>query len=139
MAHGDGTSTTHFTRDRLGELTATHVSLEKSAARSIEAEQAHLEQAAVQRLQASQAEVSGSAIGFARIEQATLRQSNAGVVVARSVACDQVHTGILVSPVVRGDVQTWLDMRSAVAIGVGMVLGKVAIAGVRALVKRAAL
>jgi hypothetical protein len=139
MAHGNGASTTHFTRDRLGELAATHVTLERSAARSIEAEQVHLERAAVQRLRAAQAEVTGSAIAFARLEQATIRQSNAGVVVARSVACDEVHTGILVSPVVRGDVHTWLDMRSAVAIGVGMALGKFAIAGVRALVKKAAL
>jgi len=53
------------------------------------------------------------------------------------VAVDEVHTGILISPVVRGDVHTWLDMRSAVAIGFGMVLGKAVLAGVRALVRRA--
>jgi hypothetical protein len=139
MARGNGSSTTHFKRDRLSEITATQVTVEKSAVRSIEAEQVNLEQVAVQRFRAEQAELTGSAIGFARADQATIRQSKAGVVAARSVACDEVHTGVLISPVVRGEVHTWLDMRSAVAIGVGMVLGRAAIAGVRALVKRAAL
>ena len=53
------------------------------------------------------------------------------------VAVDEVRTGILFAPVVRGDVHTLLDMRSAVAIGVGMVLGKAALAAVRALARRA--
>lgn len=137
MAQGNGSSTSSFSGDRLDQLTATTVTLNKSAARHVEAEQAQLEQAAVSRLRAGQADITRSAIGYARVEQATLRQSKAGAVVARSVACDEIHTGILISPVVRGDVHTWLDMRSAVAIGFGMVLGKVAVAGVRALARKA--
>jgi uncharacterized protein (DUF1810 family) len=136
MAYGNGSSTSKISGDRVDELAATTITIDRSAVRFVEAEQAQVERAAVQRLRAGQANISDSAIAFARFEQGTLRQTKAGIVVARSVACDEVHTAILASPVVRGDVHTWLDLRSAVAIGFGMVLGKAAIAGVRALVRR---
>lgn len=137
MASPNGSSTTYFERNRASEVAANHADVTNSAIRFLDADQARLERVAVQRLRANQVDVNGSALGFAHVEQGTIRQSNAGVVIARSVACDEVHVGILASPVVRGDVHTWLDLRSAVAIGVGMVLGKAAIAGVRALVRRA--
>jgi uncharacterized protein (DUF1810 family) len=136
MAYGNGSSTSKISGDRVDELAATTITIDRSAVRFVEAEQAQVERAAVQRLRAGQANISESAVAFARFEQGTLRQTKAGIVVARSVACDEVHTAILASPVVRGDVHTWLDLRSAVAIGFGMVLGKAAIAGVRALVRR---
>lgn len=136
MVQGNGSSTSSVSGSRIDELTATHVSVERSAVRSIEAEQVQLERSAVQRLKATQATIDHSGIGFAAIDQGTLRQSNAGIVVARSVACDQVRTTILASPVVRGEVHTLLDLRSAVAIGFGMVLGKALLGGVRALGRR---
>ena len=137
MAFGNGSSTSNISGDRVNAVAATHVTVERSAVRSVDAEQAQLERAAVQRLRANQATITGSTVAIASFEQGTLRQTKAGVVVARSVACDEVHTAILASPVVRGDVHTWLDLRSAVAIGFGMVLGKAAIAGARALARRA--
>jgi len=137
MPYGNGSSTSNLSGDRLDELTATHVSVDRSAVRFLDADQAQLERAAVQRLRAKQATVTQSVVAFASFEQGTLRQTNAGAVVARSIACDEVHTLILASPVVRGNVHTWLDLRSAVAIGFGMVLGKAAIAAVRALARRA--
>ncbi len=137
MAHSNGSSTAHVSGDRMDTVAATHVTVNRSAVRSVDADQARLEQAAVQRLRATQATLDHSAVFVASLEQGTLRQSNAGIVVARSLACDEVHTVILASPVVRGEVHTWLDLRSAVAIGVGMVLGRAAIAGVRALARRA--
>lgn len=136
MAYANGSSTSSFSGERLNELSATTVTIDRSAVRFVEADEAQLDRAAVQRLRAGRAYVSDSAVAFARFEQGTLRQSKVGVVIARSVACDEVHTAILASPVVRGDVHTWLDLRSAVAIGFGMVLGKAAIAGARALVRR---
>ena len=129
-------STTAYAGGRLGDVNATSANVDRASVRSVEAEQAHLEKAAVRRLQAQQATVDKSAIGYARIDQATLRESSAGVIVARSVACDEVRTGILVSPVVRGEVHTLVDMRSAVAIGVGIVLGRVLLAGVRSVGRR---
>ena len=137
MASANGSSTRHFVRQRASDVTADHAQVVNSAVRFIDAEQAHLERAAVQRLRANQVDIGNSAVGIAHVEQATIRQGNTGIVIARSVALDEVHVGILASPVVRGDVHTWLDLRSAVAIGVGMVLGKAAIAGVRALARRA--
>ncbi|MBA4179271.1 MAG: hypothetical protein C0506_01655 [Anaerolinea sp.] len=136
MASANGSSTRHFVRERTSEVTANHAEVTRSAVRFLDADQARLERAAVQRLRANQVEISNGAVGFARFEQGTIRQSNAGIVVARSVALDEVHVGILAAPVVRGDVHTWLDLRSAVAIGFGMVLGKAAIAAARALARR---
>jgi hypothetical protein len=103
---------------------------------TFEGDIAHLERAAVQRFRANQATVNRSAIGVASIQRATLRQSAAGIVVGRSVAADQVKAGILVSPVVRGEVHTWLDMRSAVAIGLGMALGRALLAVARVAVRK---
>lgn len=138
MADGNGSSTSRVSGDRLDELTATHVNVERSAVRSVEAEQVRLEKAAVMRLHATQATLEGSGIAFARFEQGTIRQSTVGAVVARSVACDEVHTTFLVSPVVRGEVHTWLDLRTAVAIGFGMVLGRALLGLLRAAGRRAA-
>jgi hypothetical protein len=137
MASGNGSSTSHATGERLDEITATRIIVDRSAVRSLDATEADVERAAVQRLRAGNATITQSAIAFASMEQGTLRQSTAGAVIARSVACDEVRTGVLISPVVRGDVHTWLDMRSAVAIGVGMVLGKTLLAGARSLAQRA--
>ena len=137
MASANGSSTTHFERRRVAELNATHAEVTNSAVRYLDADQARLERAAAHRVRAKQVEVVNSVIGFGTFDQGTIRQSNAGIVIGRSVALDEVHVGILASPVVRGDVHTWLDLRSAVAIGVGMVLGKAAIAAVRALARRA--
>lgn len=121
MARNHGTPGT-FEPGSIDEMTVTRLSLDRSALRSVAADEM---------------EISKSAVGLARFEHGTLRQGSAGVVVGRSVAMDEVRTGVLIAPVVRGDVHTLLDMRSAVAIGVGMVLGKALLAGVRALVRRA--
>lgn len=121
MARNHGTPGT-FESGGIDEMTVTRLSLDRSALRSVAADEM---------------EISKSAVGLARFEHGTLRQGSAGVVVGRSVAMDEVRTGVLIAPVVRGDVHTLLDMRSAVAIGVGMVLGKALLAGVRALVRRA--
>ncbi len=98
---------------------------------SVESDVARLERAAVSRFRAGQANIERSAIGFASIGQGTLRQSNAGVVVARSLAADEVRTAILIAPVVRGEVHTLIDLRTAVAIGFGMALGRMLLGAVR--------
>ncbi len=108
-------------QNRVEETTTTRLSLDKSAIRRIDADEVDIEK---------------SAIGVASFERGTIRQSSAGIVAGRSVAMDEVRTGILIAPVVRGDVHTLLDMRSAVAIGFGMVLGKVFLAAIRAGVRR---
>jgi hypothetical protein len=57
------------------------------------------------------------------------------VVVGRSVACDEVRTFVLATPIVRGEVHTWFDMRSALAVGVGIALGKALLAGAGAIIR----
>lgn len=95
-----------------------------------------LERAAVRRLHARDITVERSAIGVVRAERATVAASSAAVVIGASVAVDEARIGILVSPVVRGDVHTLIDLRSAVALGFGMALGKALLAGGRGLAGR---
>ncbi len=119
MANDNGTGA--VSREEYDEVTSTHLSLDRSA---------------IRRVEADQVDIHKSAVGVASFDRGTIRQSSAGAVIGRSVAMDEVKTGILISPVVRGDVHTLLDMRSAVAIGFGMVLGKVFLAAIRAAVRR---
>ena len=123
MARENGTGTSDCTPEQIEEIAATRLTLDRSAVRSVRADEV---------------EITKSAVGVASFENGTIRQGSVGLVIGRSVAMDEVHAGILISPVVRGDVHTWLDMRSAVAIGFGMVLGKALLAGVRAAGRRAA-
>lgn len=122
--------------DEPERIHAEQARIERSGVRSLQADEAHLDRSAVQRLQANSANLDHSAAAMVTAEHATIRQSAAGVVVTKSAACDQVRTGILVSPVVRGDVHTWLDMRTAVAIGFGFLLGKVVLDIVRGTIRR---
>ncbi|MCK9518802.1 MAG: hypothetical protein M0R74_07250 [Dehalococcoidia bacterium] len=137
MGQRNGSSTSSIAGDRLEEITATHVNVEKSAVRHVDADVAQLEKAAVQRLRARTADFERSSVAFASVNSATIKQSNVGAVVGKSVACDEVRTGILVAPMVRGDVHTWFDLRTAFAIGLGMALGRALIGGGRALAGRA--
>lgn len=136
MDNGNGSSS-RLSGDRFSSIAAQQVQVDRSAVRAIDAEQVRLERAAVQRLRAGHATVERSAVGSVITSQSTLSQSAAGFVVARSVAVDEARVGVLISPVVRGDVHTWFDMRSAVAVGVGLVLGRTALAAVRAVIRRA--
>ena len=121
MARHNETRAAGLGEAHVEEVTTTRLTLDKSAVRSVDADEV---------------EISKSAVAFAKFDHGTIRQGSAGVVVGRSIAMDEVRTGVLISPVVRGDVHTLIDMRSAVAIGVGMVLGKAMLAGARALVRR---
>lgn len=95
-----------------------------------------IERSAIRHVTAEQVDISRSAVAVATFDRGTIRQSDAGMVVGRSVAVDEVRVGVLISPVVRGEVHTLLDMRSAVAIGFGMVLGKLFVSAVRALARK---
>lgn len=123
MAIGDSSSTS-INGTRREHLEAAHVSVGKSAVHTVDADEVTLEQAAVRRLKAGHATISSSSIGAATIERGTISHSNVGVVAGGSVACEDVRTVILASPVVRGDVHTLIDLRTAVALGFGMAMGK---------------
>ena len=110
--------------------------VDRSALRYLETDVAHLERAAVQRLRAREVHVTQGAVALAVADAVTIKQSNAGVVVGKSVAADQLHTAVLLSPVVRGDVSTVVDLKTAVAVGFGMGLARALIYGVRLLGRR---
>jgi hypothetical protein len=133
MAYQNSSSNGHVQGERVERLEATQMSVDRSAVRYLNTDEAQVERAAVQRLHSTRAEMHEALIGKATFERGTIRQSKAGIVTGRSVACDEVRIGILVAPVVRGDVHTMLDMRSAVAIGFGIALGRLAIGVVRGL------
>ena len=122
--------------DEPKRIHADHARVEQSAIRWIDAEEVHADRSAIQRVQATSATLDHSAAGTVSANHATIRQSTVGAVVTRSAACDEVRTGILVSPVVRGDVHTWLDMRTAVAIGIGFFAGKLILDVVRGAIRR---
>lgn len=136
MAANNGPVQSHVSGGRVDRLAATHVEATHAAVRSVESDTARLERAAVQRLRAGRAQVEQSSVGILQADQATLQRSNAGIVVARSLAADEVHVGLLISPVVRGEVHTLLDIRSAVAIGFGMALGRALLAVFQGLGRR---
>ena len=122
--------------DGIEDLSGAQVHIDRSAVRSVNAGIADIERAAVQRLHATDASIAKSAVGSATFAHGTVTKSIVGVVAGRSVACDEVRTVILASPVVRGEVHTWLDLRAAVAIGVGIALGRALLAGANGLGRR---
>ncbi len=114
------------------EVQAQYVQLGQSAVGTIDGQQVELSRSAARRVEASQFSAERSAVASASFQQGTLSQSAVGVLVAREVQCEDVRTVFLAAPVVRGNVRTLIDVRSALAIGFGMALGKVLIAGIRA-------
>ena len=136
MAFGNGASGRTANDDGVEELNGSQFHIDRSAVRSVHADIADIERSAIQRLQATDATITSSAIGSATFTHGTVSQSAVGIVAGRSVACDEVRTVILASPVVRGEVHTWLDLRSAVAIGVGIALGRALLVGAGALGRR---
>lgn len=83
-----------------------------------------LERAAVRRLHGRDILVERSTVGSVTAERITVTSGTTGIIAGQSVAVDGVHVGVLIAPVVRGDVHTWLDMRSAFFVGFGIVVGR---------------
>lgn len=102
----------------------------------VEGDVVHVERSAVRKVEASQVSLEKSAAWTVRADHATLHRSQAGVVVTRSFAGDQSRATILVSPVVRGEVHTWVDLRTAFAAGVGFFAGKLILDMMRSLGRR---
>lgn len=115
-----------------------NATVDRSVLAGIESRTANLSRTIVRSLRAEDAELNEGIVMSVSGDRITLRNSSAGIVAGRSVALDGTRVGILASPVVRGDVRTWLDLRTAVAIGVGMMLGRALLSGVGALLRKAA-
>ena len=124
MIESNGVATQRVATESRDETGATFAEVRGSCVGEVETVEATVERSAIRTLRANDATVSQSAVAVVSVERGTVRQSGVGVVIAKGVACDEVRTGILVAPVVRGEVHTWLDLRTAVAIGLGMALGQ---------------
>ncbi len=124
MIEANGVARNRETQDNGEPVAPTRSEIRGSAVGHVEATEAIVERSAIRTLKAGDATISRSTMARASFERGTVRQSSVGVVIAKGVACDEVHTAILAAPVVRGEVHTWLDLRTAVALGLGIALGR---------------
>lgn len=98
-----------ISRSSLGEVRGRDVEVEQSAVRSVHAERLEMEQSAVIVARATDAELQSSAIG---------------VLAAREVQAEQLTALFVLAPVVRGNVRTLFDLRTAIAVGAGFFLAR---------------
>ena len=116
--------------------TADEEEVSRTRAERVEGDVVRVERSAVRHVEATQLSMEKSAAWAVRAEHATLHRSQAGIVVSRSFASDQSRAAILMSPVVRGDVHTWFDLRTAFAVGLGFFVGKVVLDVLKGLGRR---
>lgn len=101
--------------------------IRRDYAQTVQAEEVSIEQGVAVQLEANAVSVEQSAIAVLRTERATMRDSAAAVLATKSAACDGTYVGVLAAPVVRGDVHTWFDLRTAFAVGLGLAVGSFAL------------
>ncbi len=110
-----------------GRTRARFASVKRDYAQAVQAEEVSIEQGAVVQLEAASVSMEQSAVAAMRAERATMRDSAVGALATKSAACDGTYVGVLASPVVRGEVHTWLDLRTAFAVGLGLAVGTFAL------------
>ena len=113
--------------DPVGGARARFAGVRRDYAQTVQAEEVSIEQGAAGRLEAGAVSMEQSVAGALRAERATVRNSAVGALAARSAACDGAHVGVLAAPVVRGEVHTWFDLRTAFAVGLGLAVGSFAL------------
>jgi len=112
-------------------IVAQEVELKQSAAGNVKANHIHMHQSAIAVANATEIAVSQGAVGFVRAEKmsaggftgavlagsAELRHGVANVVVGREVHVEGARTGILFARNISGNVNTVLDARGALIVG----------------------
>ncbi len=114
---------------------ARFAGIRRDYAQTVRAEEVSVEQGAVAKLEAEAVSMEQSAVAAIRAERATLRDSAAAVVATKSAALDGSYVAVLASPVVRGEVHTWFDLRTAFAVGLGLAVGGFALSLGRGLLR----
>ena len=109
-------------RSEAQSIVAGEVAVRAGAVRSVNAGEATITASAVQRVQGDAVELERSAVGIAGGLQVEVQDSSALGVAGREVRLERVRTVFLLAPRVQGEVRTVFDWKSAVAIGVGIVL-----------------
>ena len=101
--------------------------IRRDYARAVVAEEVSIEQGAVVQLEAETVSAEQTAVVVVRADRVTVRDSAVVGIAARSAACDGAYVGVLAAPIVRGEVHTWLDLRTAFAVGLGLAVGSFAL------------
>ena len=65
-----------------------------------------------------------SVLATARAQRLNIRRSTAALLMGRNILARDVTTFVLLAPSVRGRVRTVVDVRTAFAFGLGIVLGR---------------
>ncbi len=103
-------------------IVAGEVSVRATAVRSISAGEVDIKQSAVQRVTGDDIEIEQSSVALVTGARIELEGGSSFVVVGRDIHMKKVNTVLLLAPRVRGEVRTVFDWKSAVAVGVGVVL-----------------
>jgi hypothetical protein len=117
----DGCAVTDAVREA-ESIVAGEVSVRASVVRSVSGGEIEIEQSAVQQAHGDEVEVEQSAVLQLSGTHVDVDDSVVGAVIARKVEARNVRTVFLVASQFKGDVRTVFDWKSAVAIGVGIVL-----------------
>jgi len=91
---------------------------------SVSGNDVEIEQSAVRDLHGDDVEIEQSALAVARAHRFDIRGSTAGLLIGRHVHARDVNTLLLLTPSLRGSVRTVIDLRTAFAFGLGIVLGR---------------
>ena len=110
-----------------GGTRARFAGIRRDYAQTVQAEEVSIEQGAVVQLEADAVSMEQSAVAAMRADRVTLRDSAVAALATRSAACDGARVGVLAAPVVRGEVHTWFDLRTAFAVGLGLAVGSFAL------------
>ena len=113
------------------DQTAAHVSVDRSAVRLLNASVANLDRSAVQRLAAESVIAENSAVAVANASTVELRQSAVGIAAGDYVRVEDSKVFLLLAPRVSGNVRAVLTAPAALALGVGIVLGRALVATLR--------
>jgi hypothetical protein len=106
------------------EYQASHMSVGRSAVRSISATTASLERSVVQHLTSDAVTADRTAIGMVHSSTAELKESAAVVVASDYVRVEDSRVVFLVAPRVSGNMKVFLTLPSAVAVGAGFFLAR---------------
>ncbi len=111
-----------------------HVEIYQGGAQFIEAETVTMKNSGAINLRAQQVTMEQSGAGVLTSDQANLQKdSSAGVIVAKRVEGLQIRTGLLLAAEVHGNVETAVDSRGALLIGLALALGLGLLASLRSL------
>jgi hypothetical protein len=110
-----------------GDPLEGEVEVRGSALGDVRAHEVEIEQSAVRSVEADHIEVEQSALVLGRADSVQIDRSAVVALVGRDVSAGDVRTVVLLSPSVRGNIRTLLDLRTAFAMGAGFFLARAAL------------